>query len=135
MAEDRESVIKTYEDYFLAFQSLDPEVVVPYYHSPCLFVSPQGVLASTSATDTRALLAQMMKGLEARGYARSEHGPLGVKALSGYDALLSTRVVRYKSDDTEIEQFGATYTLRKSDTGWKIAVLVVHDSNTVLKLT
>jgi ketosteroid isomerase-like protein len=135
LTETREAVAQTYTDYFQAFQNLDPEAVLPYYHLPCLFLSSHGVLLVTSAAEGRGLFAELMKGLKARSYARSGWGKLGVKRLSDHAALLSTRVVRYKTDGTELEQFGATYTFRKTDAGWKIAVVVVHDFDTVLELT
>jgi hypothetical protein len=47
--------------------------------------------------------------------------------LSETTALLSARVVRFKADGEELEQFGATYTFRHSDGAWRIAVLIIHD--------
>ena len=135
MTENREAVAQTYRDYFQAFQTLDPEAVLSYYHLPCLFLSSHGILLVTSAAEGRGLFAEMMKGLKARSYARSGWGKLGIKQLSDHAALLSTKVVRYKTDGTELEQFGATYTFHKTDVGWKIAVVVVHDFDTILELT
>jgi ketosteroid isomerase-like protein len=133
--ENREAIAQTYTEYFQAFQTLDVDAVLPYYHVPCMFLSPQGVLAVTNAAEARGLFAEMMKGLKARSYARSESGKRWVKQLSDHGALLSTRVVRFKTDGAELEQFGATYTFWKTDGGWKIAVLTVHDPDTVPELT
>jgi ketosteroid isomerase-like protein len=43
--------------------------------------------------------------------------------------------VRYKADGQELDRIGATGVLRKTNDGWKIAVLVGHDpSSVVLRL-
>ena len=49
-------------------------------------------------------------------------------------AVVSTRTVRYKADGQELERIGFTYLLRKTNEGWKIAVLVGHDPANVLRL-
>jgi ketosteroid isomerase-like protein len=121
-------IVETYGDYFRAFQSLEVDRVLPYYHLPCLFVSPLGVSLVIAAQDGQALLGGMMKGLAARGYAWSEWADLVVKRLSDDLALLSTRVRRLKADGQALETFGATYTFRKTEGGWKIVVLLVHDA-------
>jgi hypothetical protein len=54
-----------------------------------------------------------------------------VKLLSAQTALVSTRVKRYATDGKELEQFGATYLFRKTDAGWKIAVITIHDASTI----
>lgn len=35
----------------------------------------------------------------------------------------------------EFDRFGLTYTLLKTDDGWKIAVVTAHDTDTVLQLS
>jgi ketosteroid isomerase-like protein len=129
-----DAIVRTYEDYFRAFQTLDPQAVLSYYHAPCLFLSPHGVVVAGTVGETQTLLAGMMKGLQARGYAKSRYADLHVKRLSESAAMLSTRVVRLKSGEEELERFGATYTFRRIETGWKIVVLVIHDTDGVLDL-
>lgn len=131
MARDDEAIVGMYGAYFRAFQTLDPEAVIPYYHVPCMLLAPQGVLVVATAAEARTLFAGMMKGLEARGYAKSESAGLRVTRLSDDTAVLSTRVVRLKADGDELERFGATYSLRRTDAGWKIVVLTVHDADAV----
>ena len=135
MGRDQEAIVRTYAEYFQAFQSLEAEAVLPYYHMPCMMLSSDGVVVIASADEARALFTGMMKGLKARSYARSEWASLGVKQLSDGAAVLSTRVVRYRTDGAELEQFGATYTFRKTDSGWKIVMLMVHDADTILELS
>jgi hypothetical protein len=35
--------------------------------------------------------------------------------------------LRYKTDGQELERVGVTYLLYKAESGWKIAVVVLHD--------
>jgi ketosteroid isomerase-like protein len=134
MNDDQDAIIRTYAAYFDAFQRLDPEAVLPYYHLPCAILTSEAVLAVSGAAEARELFAGMMKGLAARGYGRSEWTRLGVKQLSASLALLSAAVIRYRTDGAELERFGATYTFRRTDSGWKIVTLAVHDVDTVLEL-
>ena len=85
--------------------------------------------AALAATFTPA-----MEGLRTRGYARSELSMLRIKQLSATTTLASGIAVRYKADGQELERAGVTYLLHKTDRGWKIAVLVVHDADSALRL-
>jgi ketosteroid isomerase-like protein len=134
MNDDQDAIARTYAAYFEAFQRLDPEAVLPYYHLPCTIVLSDAVLAVAGVAEARALFAEMMKDLAARGYGRSEWTRLGVKQLGASLAVLSAAVIRYQTDGAELERFGATYLLRRTDAGWKIAVLTVHDIEAVLEL-
>jgi ketosteroid isomerase-like protein len=131
MPDETDAIRRTFTEYFQVFQTLRPEAVASFYHVPCLALSPQGVTVMTTSEEVRALFRTMRTALQARHYARSERGDLQVKVLSGQTALVSTRVARYATDGKELEQFGATYLLRKTDAGWKIAVLTIHDASSV----
>jgi hypothetical protein len=58
-----------------------------------------------------------------------------VKQLGANLAVLSAGVIRYRTDGALLERFGATYMFRKTDSGWKIATLAVHDADAVLELS
>jgi len=42
--------------------------------------------------------------------------------------LVTGIAMRYKLDGQELEQAGVTYVLAKSASGWKITVLIGHDT-------
>jgi hypothetical protein len=67
------------------------------------------------------------EGLRARGYGRSELNLQQVKLLSATAALASGVALRYKTDGQELERVGISYLLYKADTGWKIAVVGLHE--------
>lgn len=127
MTKTTDAITRTYRDYFEAFQTLNPAAVLPYFHFPFTIVTPVSVTAVSTITEGRALLATMMHGLKASGYESSEWSNLLVKPLSEDTAMLSVRVIRFKTDGEELEQFGATYLFRRSDDAWRIAVLIIHD--------
>jgi arsenate reductase len=129
--DETDAIRRTYTEYFQVFQTLRPEAVASFYHVPCMALSPQGVAVMTTSEEVRAFFRTMRTGLQARQYARSERGELRVKPLSAQTALVSTHVVRYAAGGEELEQFGATYLFRKTDAGWKIAVITIHDPGAV----
>jgi hypothetical protein len=98
-----------------------------------MFISPQGVRVMATAAEVAALFTQVMEGLKARSYARSELTDLHVHQMSENIALVSVSRVRYTTDGQELERLGETYTLRKTEDGWQIAVAMIHDPDTILR--
>jgi ketosteroid isomerase-like protein len=133
MAREEEAITQTFNNYLQAFQGLDSHATMPYFHVPCMFIPPQGVRVMATASDVEALLTQIMEGLKARSYARSALMDLHVKQMSGNTALVSVSRVRYATDGRELERLGETYTLRKAEGGWKIAVAMIHDPETIIR--
>ena len=132
MAPEEQAITQTFHNYVQTFQRLDPHATSSYFHVPCMFIPPQGVRILATAADIEALLAQIMQGLNARNYARSEITELHAHQMSENTALVSVSRVRYKTDGEELERLGETYTLRRTEGGWKIAVAMIHDPDTIL---
>ena len=133
MAREEEAITQTFNNYLQAFQGLASHATMPSFHVPCMFIPPQGVRVMATASDVEALLTQIMEGLKARSYARSALMDLHVKQMSGNTALVSVSRVRYATDGRELERLGETYTLRKAEGGWKIAVAMIHDPETIIR--
>ena len=133
MAREEEAIIQTFTNYTQTFQTLDPHATLSYFHIPCMFIPPQGVRVLATAVDIEALLTQVMESLKARSYARSELMHRYVKQMSGNTALVSVSRIRYTTDGRELERVGETYTLRRTEGGWKIAVAMIHDPDSVLR--
>ncbi len=127
MAEPSEVVLETFRRYVKAFETLQPEAVVPYYHEPCLFMSPQVVMTLQSSANVVAFFTTVMAGLRGDGYASSAFPHLRVRMLSDVVATVEGVGTWKRADGTELRRFGLTYTLRRNDSGWRIAVAVVHD--------
>ena len=116
--------------YIRAFETLDPEAVLPFYHVPSMFIGPQGVMAAPDAGTVRALLAQFMGQLRTDAYRRTELRGLEVRALAVGLASCAGVFVRFDASGQEIARPGFTYTMRKSDGPWKIVVAALHDPPT-----
>jgi ketosteroid isomerase-like protein len=133
MAREEEALTQAFTNYMQTFQTLDPHATLPYFHVPCMFIPPQGVRVLATAADVEALLTQVMEGLKARSYARSELIDLHVKQMSGNTGVVSVSRVRYATNGQELERLGETYTLRRTAGGWQIAVAMMHDPGTILR--
>jgi hypothetical protein len=113
--------------YIQAFEMLDPEAALPFYHVPSIFIAPQGVFAAPDTSTVRALLAQFMGQLRDQSYGRTEVRGLVVRALSAGLAACTGVFVRFNASGQEMARSGFTYTMRESDGSWKIVVAILHD--------
>jgi ketosteroid isomerase-like protein len=134
MARDKDTVLRVFNEYVQAFQTLRASAVASYLHLPCMLIAPQGVAVMSSTAEVESLLDKMMEGLKARGYARSELTDVEAIPLSENIVLVSVNRARYKKDGSQLERLGETYTFRKIDAGWKIVTARVHDPDVILRL-
>ena len=112
--------------YIRAFETLDPEAALPFYHLPGMFIAPQGVFAVPDANTARALLSQFMGQLRSQSYRRTEVVGLAVRRLSPDLASCAGTFVRFNTGGQEITRLGFTYTMSYSGS-WKIIVAIVHE--------
>jgi hypothetical protein len=112
--------------YIRAFETLDPEAALPFYHLPGMFIAPQGVFAVPDIATARALLTQFMGQLRSQSYRRTEVVSLTVRKLPPGLASCAGTFVRFDTAGGEIARVGFTYTMRHSGS-WKIIVAAVHD--------
>ena len=106
--------------------------MVPYCQLPCLFISNQGVRVIANTGELQAFIG-LMESLKARGFSRSEVPDMRVNQMSENIALVSVRRIRYKTDGSELERLGETYTFRKIDNDWKVLAAMVHDPDVILR--
>ena len=114
--------------YYATFSTLDLDSIAPFFHEPCLFISPQGVIAAPTHNEVKEVFRTIAEVLRAKGYGRSELANLEVKPMSDTTTLASGVAVRYKTDGNELERVGVTYLVQKSDGELRIAVTVIHDA-------
>jgi hypothetical protein len=112
--------------YIRAFETLDPEAALPFYHLPGMFIAPQGVFAVPDTNTARSLLSQVMGQLRSQSYRRTEVVGLTVRKLSPGLASCAGTFVRFNTGGEEITRLGFTYTMRNAGS-WKIIVAVVHE--------
>ena len=129
MENEKEAVTRILLDYYRAFSELDPQAITPYCNVPTLFIGPQGVFAATTHDAMVAAFTTFMEGLRKRGFGRSELSGLTVKLLGANTALAAGIATRYQADGQELDRVGVTYLTQKADSGWKISVNVIHDTD------
>ena len=117
--------------YYTTFSTLDVETISPFFHEPCLFISPQGVAAAPTYDDVEDIFKVIAATLRSKDYGRSELTNLQVRRMSDAAMLASGVAVRYKTSGQELERVGVTYILQKSNKGWRIAVTVIHDADSL----
>ncbi len=133
--DDQAAVTRVLTGYYSAFSTLDVQAILPYFHEPSVLIVPVGgVIATPSHAAITAVFTAFIEALQARGFARSELTSLHVKRLSATTMLAGGIAVRYKADGQELDRAGVTYLLHKTDSTWKIAVTVVHDADSALRL-
>ena len=114
-------------DYYRAFSTLEVKAILPYFHEPSMLISSRGVITAPTSAAVAAALKPTLESLRAREFGRSELSVEIAKPLNASSTLVTGDAIRYKRDGQELERVGITYILHKAESGWKIAVIVLHD--------
>ena len=130
-AVNEDAALRALADYYGAFSTLEVQAVLPYFHEPSLLISPQGVFSTPTHAAVASIFSLVMEGLRAKEFGRSELTVGSVSSLSASETLVTGIAIRYKRDGQELERAGVTYVLHKTDAGWKIAVIVMHDPQAI----
>ena len=123
-----DAALRMLDDYYTAFSTLDVQAILPYFHEPSTLISSRGVIAAATSAAVAAALKPTLEGLRAREFGRSELSVGSAKQLSASATLVTGEAIRYKRNGQEMERVGITYVLHKAETGWKIAVIILHDA-------
>src|ERR1700751_5689127 len=83
--------------YLRAFETMDPEIALPFYHLPSMFIVPQGVSPVPDTNTARALLSQFMGQLRNQSYRRTEVVDLTVRNLSRDLASCGGTFIRFNA--------------------------------------
>lgn len=129
IATDQADVVRVLHEYYSAFSTLHVDSVLPFFHEPSLFIGPQGVFAAKTHIFVAEAVSPFMEAFRARGFGRTELRVRNLKLLSATAALVEGVAQRYKLDGHELDRAGVTYVLHRTDSGWKIAVVVTHDAD------
>ena len=130
---NEETVTKVLSDYYAAFSTLNIQAVLPYFHEPALLLGPLGVIPPATPAALVPIFSPAMENLRHQQYGRSELKPQQLKLLSATSALAMGVAIRLQTDGQELERVGVTYLLHKAESGWKFAVVVLHDADEVAR--
>jgi len=125
------AVTQALTDYYAAFSTLDAHAVAPYFHEPSQIVSPAGVVPALTRAAVIAGFQPTMDALRARGFAKAEITNLRLKRLSAASVIAGGVAVRRYGQ--ELERNGVVYLLQKTNAGWQIAAIVIHDADHALR--
>lgn len=121
-----------FESYRNAYTTLDLESVLAHYTVPLLSVTADDLFWLTAEDDLESMMGAYLETLREREYDRGEIDALTYHFLSERDVLASSAWTRYTSDDDVLERLGTTYLCRRTDDGWRIVALVLHDPEAVI---
>jgi hypothetical protein len=128
---NEDAVKQVLTDYYNAFSTLNVQSILGYFHQPALLIGPSGVIAVPTSETVVTIFGPVMENLGQREYSRSEFSLQQLRLLSPTSALAMGVAIRYKADGQEMERVGLTYLLHKGDSGWKFAVMALHDTDKV----
>ena len=131
MNNNEDAVKQVLTDYYKAFSTLTVQSILRYFHQPALLIGPSGVIALPTAEAVVPIFGPVMENLRQREYGRSEFSLQQLRLLSATSALAMGVAIRYKTDGQEMERVGVTYLPHKGDSGWKFAVMTLHDTDKV----
>jgi hypothetical protein len=117
----------TLRAYVSAFESLDPDKVVPFYQLPCMLIAPMGVSLIADIETARVVAVRLIEHARSQHYWRTEILGLRVTRLADNIASLAGIFLRFNSSQQEISRFGFSYTMFHDGANWKIAVGLAHD--------
>lgn len=112
-------------DYYRVFSTLDLNAIQTYFHRPAVFIGPAGVFPLDAGT-LIAMMTRTIDDLRAKDYGHSEFILQHEKPLGSQSAFVSGIALRFKTDGQELERVPLSYILQKAESGWKIAVLLLH---------
>lgn len=118
--------LDTFWSYTRAFQALDAKAVATFFHEPSMLITPRGVLALPNTWAVEQAYADIMDQLRGGPYASTEFS-------SASERMLSAELVEVSGDGTWVDRdgqrympFGFTYTLRRTELGFRIVVALAH---------
>jgi hypothetical protein len=114
--------------YVRAFETLNPEAVISFYHAPCTFIAPFGVTVAADVEAARRIASALIEHARCQGYRRTDTSQLHTRTLASNLVLLSGVFVRFGATNQEIGRFGFTYVMRDDGTGWRIVTAIAHDA-------
>ncbi len=121
------SILATFRDYTQAFETLDPQQVVPYFHQPAMLVTTAKVSVLNNTDDIKRVFWILFANLTLKEFKCTQIDALRAEQVSENQAIVSGTATRYDINNLVLDRFGLNYTLRKVDGNWKIVVGILHD--------
>ena len=129
MKNETSEVLKIFNQYGEAFSMLKPRALLSFYHYPSMLISDDKSVVIKNGFEAWLVFTKLMADLKKQNFARSEihEENTKVKLLSDNLATITGTATRYRKDETILESFDFTYTMRKVSDSWKIIIGIIHD--------
>ena len=134
MQDQLNDMLKTFGSYSLAYSTLEPVKVKPFFYSSSMLMTSEQVVVMHKTEEILEVFKALMESLKLKNYKESKIiDELKATQLSNNQGLVGGVAKRFDKENQEIEHFGFTYTLRKVEDKWKIVGGVIHDPETLSK--
>ena len=114
-------------EYARVFSTADPGVIATHFHEPATLLTGDGALVLERRADVENLFTGILGELCERDYDFSDVGDLDVEVLGPDRARATVEWIRYTTAGEELEHLVATHLFRRTEDGWKMAVLAPHE--------
>lgn len=121
-----------FASYRESYTDLDLEAVLEHYNVPLLSVTDEELYWLTTPAELESMMGAYLDTLAEGGYDRGEIDALSYHPLSERDVIASSAWTRYTTDGDVFERLGTTYLCRRTEQGWRIVALVLHDPETAI---
>ena len=137
----KDSLIQTFFAYSRTFEDIvkndDAKPIVKFIYTPAILMdrgTPTYLLAAEA--DVIQAFSSLIAQLKEAGFHHSKLNSYSATILDEANGvgLISGTATRYKdaAESEILETFGFTYTLKKTDAGWKIIFGIIHDTATAI---
>ena len=130
-AVDKVAVEQTFRDYLAMFLTGDLKKVMAFYNEPMMLVATG---RAVSRAEAEPIMAKARDDFRAGGVAEQVLDRLEVKMLGESVALVSFINRQQGRDGTTVNVRAGTYSLRRTNDGWKIAVISTYPPADFVKL-
>ena len=130
-AAEKATVEQTFRDYSTAFWTADMKKVTTFYNEPMMLMPAGRVVTRAEAEQ---IMERNRENARSRGAVEGVLERVEVKVVGDGVALVSYIAKRLTKDGAVVQDFAGTYYLRKTNDGWKIAVLHAFPSADYVKL-
>jgi ketosteroid isomerase-like protein len=135
MKDETADILKTFQEYSDTFAQKNACALLRFYGYPALMVDrdEKPEVLSNSIIAAIGLFLEIRK-LKKLNYKCSKLHTLEAKQVHQNLAIVSGTATRHDTEGIEFDQFGFTYTLRKTGEYWKIIAGIIHDKEKFLPL-
>ena len=119
--------------YCQAFRPGNVAEIVSFFHAPLAMVQGGAPRVFASQANLQVLFADLLDALVKRDFKASALDEWSCIEVAGGVFFVSAAFTRYTHAGDILERVGATYTVTRTADDFKIAAIVTHDAEAVIK--